>query len=116
MYYFLLGQSHWNWPIPWQRWHLMSDVRPVGTLDQEGFAAPAPCRTEALLGFIARVATVEGIDNVEGGREAKVVIEERPPEGVAILDGAVDAERGVKDVFVFVGWRPYQSFSANIAS
>jgi hypothetical protein len=29
---------------------------------------------------------------VEGGREAEFVVEEQAPEGVAVLDGAVDAE------------------------
>jgi hypothetical protein len=54
----------------------MSDVRPVGIVDEEGFAAPAPYKTEALLRSIARGAVVEGVDDVEGGREAKFVIEE----------------------------------------
>jgi hypothetical protein len=54
----------------------MSDVRPVGTMDEEGFAAPAPCKTEALLRSIARGAVVEGVDDVEGGCEAKFVVEE----------------------------------------
>jgi hypothetical protein len=54
----------------------MSDVCPVGAMDEEGFVALAPCKTEALLGSIARGAVVEGVNNVEGGREAKFVIEE----------------------------------------
>jgi hypothetical protein len=41
---------------------------------------------------------------VEGEREAEFVVEERAPEGVAVLDGAVDAKRGVKEFFIFVGW------------
>jgi hypothetical protein len=82
----------------------MSDVRPVGIVDKEGFATPTPYKTEALLGSVARGAIVEGVDNVEGGREAEVVIEERAPEGVAVLDGAIDVERGVKEVFIFIGW------------
>jgi hypothetical protein len=41
---------------------------------------------------------------VEGGHEAEFIIEERAPEGVAVLDGAVDVERGVKEVFIFIGW------------
>jgi hypothetical protein len=52
---------------------------------------------------------------MEGGCEANVVIKERAPEGVAVQDGAVDAEPGVKEVFIFIGWRPCNSFSANIA-
>jgi hypothetical protein len=51
-------------------------VRPVGTVDEEGFAAPTPYKTEALLRSIARGTIVEGVDNVEGGHEAKFVIEE----------------------------------------
>ncbi len=94
----------------------MFDVRPVGTVDEEGFAAPAPCKTEALLGSIAWGIVLEGVDDVEGGREAEFVIEEWAPEGVALLDGAVDVEWGVKEVFVFVGWRPCNSFLTNIAS
>jgi hypothetical protein len=54
----------------------MSNVRPVGTVDEEGFAAPTPYKAEALLGSVARGAIVEGVDDVEGGREAKFVIEE----------------------------------------
>jgi hypothetical protein len=53
---------------------------------------------------------------MKGGREVKVVIEDRALEGVAVLDGATNAEQGVKEVFIFVGWRHYNSFSANIAS
>jgi hypothetical protein len=86
---FLVGQSHWKWPIPWQWWHLMSNVRLVGTVDEEGFAAPAPCEIEALLGSVARGAVAEVVDDIEGTREAEGVIEERAPEGVAILDGAI---------------------------
>jgi hypothetical protein len=41
---------------------------------------------------------------VEGGHEAEFIIEEQAPEGVAVLDGAVDVERGVKEVFIFIGW------------
>jgi hypothetical protein len=41
---------------------------------------------------------------VEGGREAEFIIEERAPKGAAVLDGVVDVERGVKEVFVFIGW------------
>jgi hypothetical protein len=94
----------------------MSDVRPVGTVDEEGFAAPVPYKTEALLGSIAQCAIVEGVDDVEGGREAKFIIEERAPKGVAVMDGAIDVEHGVKEVFVFISWRPYNSVLANIAS
>jgi hypothetical protein len=92
----------------------MSDVRPVGIVDNEGFAAATPCETEVLLGSIPLGATVEGVDNVEGAQEAECVIEERAPEGVAVLDGAEGAERGVMEVFIFIGWRPCNSFSANI--
>jgi hypothetical protein len=53
---------------------------------------------------------------VEGGCEAKVVVEELVPEGVAVQDGVIDVEQRVKVVFIFVGWWPCNSFSANIAS
>jgi hypothetical protein len=82
----------------------MSDVRLVGIVDEEGFSAPAPCKIEALLGSIARGAVVEGVDDMEGGCEAKFVVEERAPEGRAVLDGVVDVEHGVKEVFIFIGW------------
>jgi hypothetical protein len=77
-------------------------VRPVGTVDEEGFAAPAPCKTEDLLGFVARSVAVEGVDNAEGGHEAEVVVEERAPEGIAVLDGVIDVERGMKEIFIFI--------------
>jgi hypothetical protein len=70
----------------------MSNVHPVGIVDEESFAAPAPCKTEALLGSVVRGAVVEGVDDVEGECEAKVVIEEHALEDVAVLDGVVDAE------------------------
>jgi hypothetical protein len=54
----------------------MSDVCPVGTVDEEGFAAPAPYKKEALLGFVAQDAVVEGVDDVEGGHELKFVVKE----------------------------------------
>jgi hypothetical protein len=70
----------------------MSDVRPVGTVDDEGFAAAASCETEVLLGSIVWGAIVEGVDDMEGLWEAEGVIEERAPKGVPVLDGAVGAE------------------------
>jgi hypothetical protein len=88
----------------------MSDVHSVGIVDEEGFAAPTPYKIEALLGSVARGAIVEGVNDVEGGLEAKFIIEERAPEGIAVLDGAVDVERGIKEVFVFNGWRPCNFF------
>jgi hypothetical protein len=33
-------------------------------VEEEGFAATAPCRTEALLGFVVRGTIVEGVDDV----------------------------------------------------
>jgi hypothetical protein len=98
-----------------QLWQLISDVRPVGIVDEEGFAARAPYQIEALLGSIAWGAIVEGVNDVEGGREAKFIFEEWAPEGVAVLDGAVDVEWSMK-VFIFISWWPYNSFSTNIAS
>jgi hypothetical protein len=59
---------------------------------EEGFAAPALCKTEALLGSVARGAIVEGVNDMEGGCEAEVVTEERVPEGVAVRDWVIDAE------------------------
>jgi hypothetical protein len=75
----LLEQSHWKWPIPWKQWHLMSDVHPVGTVDDEGFATATPCETDVLLGSVVRGAIAEGVDDVEGAWEAEGVIEERAP-------------------------------------
>jgi hypothetical protein len=54
----------------------MSDVRVVGTVDKEGFAFAAPCKIEALLESIPWGAVVEGVDDVEGAREAEGVVEE----------------------------------------
>jgi hypothetical protein len=54
----------------------MSNVQPVRMVDEEGFATPAPCKTEALLGSIARGAVVEGVDDVEEGHEAEAVVKE----------------------------------------
>jgi hypothetical protein len=59
---------------------------------------------EGLLRSIARGAVAEGVDDVEGTHEAEGVTEERAQEGIAVLDGDVDARRGVKEVFIFVGW------------
>jgi hypothetical protein len=72
-------------------------------VDKEGFAAPVPYKTKALLGSLAQGAVVEGVDDVEGGSEAEFVTEERAPEGIAVLDGAIDAERDMKEFFVFIG-------------
>jgi hypothetical protein len=36
----------------------MSDVPPVGTVDEEGFAAPTPCIIKALLRSVVRGAVV----------------------------------------------------------
>jgi hypothetical protein len=54
----------------------MSDVRPVGTMKEEGFAAVAPYKIKALLGFVAQSAAIEGVDNVEGAWEAEDVVKE----------------------------------------
>jgi hypothetical protein len=54
----------------------MFDVRPVGIVDNEGFAVAAPYETEVLLGYVARGAAAEGVDDIEGGQEAEGVIEE----------------------------------------
>jgi hypothetical protein len=54
----------------------MSDVRPIGTVDDEGFVAVSPCEIEVLLGSIAWGAIAEGVDDVEGAREAEGVVEE----------------------------------------
>jgi hypothetical protein len=81
----------------------MSDVLPVETVDGEGFATAAPCEIEVLLGYVAQGAA-EGVDDVEGAREGKGVIEERAPKGVAVLDGAVGVEGGTKEVFIFIIW------------
>jgi hypothetical protein len=54
----------------------MSDMRLVEMVNEEGFVVPVPCETEALLGSIARGAIAEGVDDMEGVREAKGVIEE----------------------------------------
>jgi hypothetical protein len=70
----------------------MPDVRPVGMMDKEGFAASAPYKTEALLGSVARGAIVEGVHDVEGGHEAKVVIEEQAPEGIAFWAAVIGAK------------------------
>jgi hypothetical protein len=45
-------------------------------VDEEGLAALAPCKIEALLGSVVRGAVVEGVDDMEGGHEVKFVIEE----------------------------------------
>jgi hypothetical protein len=83
---------------------LVSDVHLVGTVDEEGFAAPVPHKIEALLGSVARGTVVEGVDDVEGGCEAEFFIEEQALDGVAVLDGVIDVERGMKEVFVFINW------------
>jgi hypothetical protein len=54
----------------------MSDVRPIGTVDDKGFVAAAPYETEVLLVSIAWGAIAEGVDDVEGAREAEGVVEE----------------------------------------
>jgi hypothetical protein len=71
----LLGQSHWKWQIPWQRWHLMSNVHLVGTVDDKGFATAAPYETEVLLGSVARAAAVDGVGDMDGAWEANSVID-----------------------------------------
>jgi hypothetical protein len=63
------------WPLPWQWCHIMSDVHPVGTVEEEGFSAAAPYKTEALLRTVARGAVAEGVDDMEGAREAEGVID-----------------------------------------
>jgi hypothetical protein len=53
---------------------------------------------------------------VEVGGEAEFIVEEWAFKGVTVLDVAVDVEQGIKEVFIFIGWWTYNSFSANIAS
>jgi hypothetical protein len=77
----------------------MSDMQPVETVDEEGFTpapvAAAPCKIEVLLWSVAQ-NVVSGVDDMEGASEAEGVIEERAPEGVAVLDWVVDAGRSMK--------------------
>jgi hypothetical protein len=75
-----------------------------------------PVKQKSYSGPKPQGAVAEGVDNVEGARDAEGVIEEQAPEGVAVLDGVIGAERGVKEVFIFTVWQPCNSFSANIAS
>jgi hypothetical protein len=81
----------------------MSDVRPVEMADEEGFATTTPCKIEALLGSVEWGAITQGVDDMEGAHEAKGVITELAPEGIVVLDGVIDARRGMKEVFIFVG-------------
>jgi hypothetical protein len=53
----------------------MSDVHPIGTVDDEGFATAAPYETEVLLGSVVWGAATEGVNDVEGAWEAEGVIE-----------------------------------------
>ena len=52
---------------------------------------------------------------MEGARGAEGVAEERAVEGGAALDGVVEGVLGVKEL-INLCWRPYNSFSTNIAS
>jgi hypothetical protein len=84
--------------------------------DEEGFATTVPYKTEGLLDSVAWDAALEGVNDVKGAREVESVMEEQALEGVTVLDGAIDPGRGMKELFDFVGWRPYNSFSTNIAN
>jgi hypothetical protein len=75
----------------------MSNVHLVGTVDDEGFAAAAPYETEVLLGSVARAAAVDGVGDMDGAWEANSVIDKWAPEGVAVMDGVLGAEQGVKE-------------------
>jgi hypothetical protein len=50
MYARLLGQSRCIWPSPWQRWHLMSEERPVEEVVVAGFATTPEGTNEREIG------------------------------------------------------------------
>jgi hypothetical protein len=85
-------------------------------VDEDGFAAAAPCKTEGLLDSVAWGAGVEGATDMEGAREAECVIEEQGPEGIVVLDRVIDVGRGVREFFDLIDWWPCNSFSGNITS
>jgi hypothetical protein len=60
-------------------------------VDEECFPAAYPCKIEVLLRSVVRGAILEGVDDMEGAREAEGVTEERAPEGITVLDGVIDA-------------------------
>jgi hypothetical protein len=109
----LLGQSRWKWPTPWQRQHLISEVRPMDVVDDEdGFPA-----ARGAGGVVSKARGVGGgVVNVEGAREVEGVIKKWAVAGAHKVEGVVDGWRGVNELFTLVGCRPCNSFSANIAS
>jgi hypothetical protein len=64
----------------------MSDVRPVGVMEEEGLAAAAPCKIDILL--ISVVHGAGGVVTVEGVRATDGVVEGQDPEGDD-LDGVI---------------------------
>jgi hypothetical protein len=80
--------------------------------DEDGFAA-----AWGVGGVVseARGASGGGVD-VEGAREVEGVVEKWVVAGAREVEGVVNRWWGVNKLFTFVGCRPCNSFSANIAS
>jgi hypothetical protein len=57
-----------------------------------------------------------GVVDVEGAREVKGVIKKRAVAGAREVEGVVDVWWGLNELFNLAGYRPCNSFSANIAS
>jgi hypothetical protein len=67
-----VGQSRWKWPTSWQRWHLISEVRPVDVVDDEDSFAAA----RGAGGVVSKARGASGgVINVEGAREVEGVVE-----------------------------------------
>jgi hypothetical protein len=100
-------------PTPWQRWHLISEVRPVDVIDDEdGFAVAWGAGGVVFEAWGAS----GGVIDVEGAREVEGLIEKQAVAGAREVEGVVDVWRGINELFNLVGCRPCNSFSANIAS
>jgi hypothetical protein len=110
---FLAGTIALEGPTLWQRWHLISEVRPVDVVDDEdSFAA-----TWGVGGVISEARGVGGgVIDVEGVHEVEGVIEKWVVAGAREVEGGIHVWRGVNELFNLVGCRPCNSFSANIAS
>jgi hypothetical protein len=80
--------------------------------DEDGFAVP---RGAGGVVFEARGAD-DGVVDVEGAHEVEGVIKKWAIAGAREVEGVIDVWRDVNELFTLVGCRPYNSFSANIAS
>jgi hypothetical protein len=86
----------------------------VEVVDEEGIST-APYKIGFLLISEAQGVGARGIADIKGASKVEGCAEEGASEGVAVMDGSIDVDLGVNELFN-LDWWPCNSFSTIISS